>query len=211
MSSTSNYPLKKYLSVSLVVLLAIIGCSQALSSQTGSAVVASQPGLQTNTVANANSGYQIQVLKNCKLVKERLMTTEEVDLYLQLQQAEQLMEHLQVPLTQMDQELSARTKLLTSMSDRIEQQVEQYGEPEESLVREQAELSRDVSAIVDSFQPDITAVSTQGKLIGGIADKFTSLLKTDIGSQSYDQIRVISPGKQPTGSCDEGIFFQKSV
>ena len=156
--------LKQKVSLTLVLLLATSACSQAVSSQVASA--ASSP--TAGTALTDNSSYQLQVLKNCEIVKQRPLSADEIALYQKLKNAEQEMTGLQVPMDLMEQQLAEHTKLLESMSSQIEQQV-QYGEPDPVLLETQAELSQQISAIVDSFQPDIDAISSHGPHSGAIA------------------------------------------
>ncbi len=179
-----------------LLLLATLGC---ISSQAA-----------TPSAAPVVNSYKLQILKNCQLVKERALTAEEIALYHQLKQAEINMAALQAPLTDMEQLLATHSKTLETMSGQIEQQAYQQGEPDPLLLETQAELSQQMSAIVDSFAPDIEAVSVQGKRIGVIADQFTSLLKTDMAPTSYDQMRIAIPGDTTPNDCQHGIFFQKS-
>jgi len=193
--------LHKKLGLTLVVLIATAACSQAVSSQ-----VANSTATATTTSSNS---YQLQILKNCEFVKQRALSVEEIALYQQLKSAEKNMTALQAPLELMEQQLATQTKLLEEMSAQIEQQAQQ-GEPDPVLLETQAELSQQISAIVDSFEPDIAAVSANGEQIGVIADQFTALLTKDTPAGSYDQMRVISPGEQVTKDCNNGMFFNKS-
>ncbi len=183
------------------MLVATAACSEAVSSQVANSTA-------TAATATSNS-YQLQILKNCQFVKQRALSVEEIALYQKLKSAEQNMTALQAPLELMEQQLATQTKLLESMSEQIEQQAQQ-GEPDPVLLETQAELSQQISAIVDSFEPDIKAVSANGDQIGVIADEFTKLLTKDSPAGSYDQIRIIGPGEQATKDCNNGMFFHKS-
>lgn len=199
MSSLVIRPQHKIYSLALLLLIATTACSQAVSSQIASAA----------TTTPTSNDYQLQILKNCEFVKQRALSTEEIALYQQLKTAEQNMTALQAPLDLMEQQLATQTKLLEEMSAQIEQQA-QRGEPDPVLLETQAELSQQISAIVDSFEPDIKAVSANGAQIGAIADEFTALLAKDTPAGSYDQMRVVAPGEQATKDCNNGMFFHKS-
>lgn len=206
MSTPVTRPQHKLVSLSLVLILATTACSQAVSSQVAT------PTTQLTTsapVTSASNDYQLQILKNCEFVKQRALSRDEIALYEKLQNAEQNMTSLQAPLALMEQQLATQTKLLEEMSAQIEQQAQQ-GEPDPVLLETQAELSQQISAIVDSFEPDIEAVSANGDQIGAIADEFTALLTKDTAADSYDQIRIISPGEPATKDCNNGMFFHKS-
>jgi hypothetical protein len=195
--------MKKNLGITLVLLVATAACSQAVSSQV------TKP--TTSAVSSTTDRYQLQILKNCEFIKQRALSVEEIALYQKLKTAEQDMTALQAPLDLMEQQLATQTKLLEAMSTQIEQQAQQQGEPDPVLLETQAELSQQISAIVDSFEPDIAAVSAHGEQISTIADKFTALLAKDTPAGSYDQMRIIAPGEQAAKDCNNGMFFQKSL
>jgi len=195
--------MKKNLGITLVLLVATAACSQAVSSQV------TKP--TTTAVSSTTDRYQLQILKNCEFIKQRALSVEEIALYQKLKTAEQNMTALQAPLDLMERQLATQTKLLEAMSTQIEQQAQQQGEPDPVLLETQAELSQQISAIVDSFEPDIAAVSVHGEQISTIADKFTALLAKDTPAGSYDQMRIIAPGEQAAKDCNNGMFFQKSI
>jgi hypothetical protein len=196
---------KQKLSLPLMLVLATTACSQAVSST----VVAPSASATAATATSASSDYQLQILKNCEFVKQRALSKEEIALYQKLKNAEKNMAALQAPLDLMEQQLETQTKFMESMSAQIEQQVAS-GDPDPLLLETQAELGQEISAIVDSFEPELAAVSKHGEEIGAIADEFTALLAKDAPDGSYDQIRIIAPGEQAAKDCNNGMFFQKS-
>ena len=198
---------KQKLGLPLMLLLATTACSQAISSPV---VTPSTTLTSAITAATSTSGdYQLQILKNCEFVKQRALSQEEIVLYQKLKNAENNTAALQAPLDLMEQQLETQTKLIESMSAQIEQQVAS-GDPDPLLLETQAELGQEISAIVDSFEPELAAVSKHGEEIGVIADEFTALLAKDAPAGSYDQIRIIAPGEQAAKDCNNGMFFQKS-
>ena len=189
---------KQNLGLPLMLLLVTTACSQAVSTP-----------VVSPSITSVSSDYQLQMLKNCEFVKQRALSNKEIALYHKLKNAENNMDLLQAPLDLMEQQLEAQTKLMESMSTQIERQVA-YGVPDPMLLETQAELSQEISAIVESFAPELAAVSKHGEEIGVIADEFTALLATDAPAGSYDQIRIIAPGEQAAKDCNNGMFFQKS-
>lgn len=189
-----------------VLMLSTAACSQQSVSDHSSLTAKStkQPTL------SANSGYQLQMLKDCEFVIQRQLQADEIMLFKKLKDAETHMAVLQAPLDLMEQQLASKTKLMADMSSQIEQQAQLLSEPDPVLLETQAELSQQISAIVDSFQPDIDAISSHGKQIGDLADQFTQLITQGAASNSYDQIRIIEPGESATKNCQQGMFFQKS-
>jgi len=197
----------KKLSLPFMLLLANTACTQAVSSQVVPTSTVDSPA---TTAANlASRDYQLQILKNCDFVKQRALSKEEVALYYKLKNAEMHMTELQAPLDLLEQQLGSQTKLLETMSAQIEQQLA-YGDPDPLLLETQSELSEQISEIVDNFEPDLAAVSSQGEKIGELAKNFTQQITKNLAAGSYDQIRILKPGDAMEKNCQQGIFFQKS-
>ena len=155
-------------------------------------------------------GYQMQVLKDCKVQSERALMPKEVQLYHELQLAEQQMNRLEVPLQHMEAELAKQGKTLEKLSKQIEQQVWQQGGPDPELLKAQAEYSNRISAVVDSHQADIDAVSSQGNYIAQVAGEFEQLTIKQLDKGTFDQIRIYQKGEPVPTDCQHGMFFSKT-
>jgi hypothetical protein len=162
---------------------------------------------KTAVVAQA---YQMQVLKDCKVQSERALTPKEVQLYHELQLAEQQMKRLELPLQQMEAELNKQSKTLEKLSSEIEQQAWQQGGPDPELLKTQAEFSQRISAVVDSHQADIDAVSSQGNYVAQVAGEFEQLTIKQLDKSSFDQIRIYQKGEAVPTDCQQGMFFSKT-
>ncbi len=190
----------KYL-LSLLLLSALsqtAACSNAVMANT------------TTKSEAASEGYQMQVLKDCKVQSERALTPKEVQLYQELQLAEQQMKRLEVPLKSMEIELKQHSTVLEKLSSDIEQQAWQQGGPDPELLKAQAEYSNRMSAIVDSHQGDIAALSSQGNYIAQVAGEFELLVVKPLGKGNFDQIRIYQQGQPAPTDCQHGMFFSKS-
>lgn len=193
-------PTPKYL-LSLFVLSALsqtAACSNAAMAN---------PTAKTAVVSQA---YQMQVLKDCKVQSERALTPKEVQLYHELQLAEQQMKRLEMPLQQMEAELNKQSKMLEKLSNQIEQQVWQQGGPDPELLKAQAEYSNRINAVVDSHQGDIDAVSSQGNYIAQVAGEFEQLTIKPLDKDTFDQIRIYQQGEPVPTDCQQGMFFSKA-
>lgn len=193
-------PTPKYL-LSLFVLSALsqtAACSNAAMAN---------PTAKTAVVTEA---YQMQVLKDCKVQSERALTPKEVQLYHELQLAEQQMKRLEMPLQQMETELNKQSKMLEKLSNQIEQQVWQQGGPDPELLKAQAEYSNRINAVVDSHQGDIDAVSSQGNYIAQVAGEFEQLTIKPLDKDTFDQIRIYQQGEPVPTDCQQGMFFATS-
>lgn len=193
-------PNPKYL-LSLFVLSAL--------SQTAACSNAAMANTTTKTAVVAQA-YQMQVLKDCKVQSERALTPKEVQLYHELQLAEQQMKRLELPLQQMEAELNKQSKTLEKLSSEIEQQAWQQGGPDPELLKTQAEFSQRISAVVDSHQADIDAVSSQGNYIAQVAGEFEQLTIKQLDKSSFDQIRIYQKGEAVPTNCQQGMFFSKT-
>ena len=193
-------PNPKYL-LSLFVLSAL--------SQTAACSNAAMANTTTKTAVVAQA-YQMQVLKDCKVQSERALTPKEVQLYHELQLAEQQMKRLELPLQQMEAELNKQSKTLEKLSSEIEQQAWQQGGPDPELLKTQAEFSQRISAVVDSHQADIDAVSSQGNYIAQVAGEFEQLTIKQLDKSSFDQIRIYQKGEAVPTDCQQGMFFSKT-
>lgn len=193
-------PRVKYL-LSLFVLSAL--------SQTAACSNAAIANTTTATAVTAET-YQMQVLKDCKVQSERALTPKEVQLYHELQLAEQQMKRLELPLQQMEAELNKQSKTLEKLSSQIEQQAWQQGGPDPELLKAQAEFSQRINAVVDSHRADIDAVSSQGNYIAQVAGEFEQLTIKQLDKNSFDQIRIYQQGKPVPTDCQQGMFFSKT-
>lgn len=186
-----------------------------LSACSNAAAVADNSGVDNTGVNNAaatpqnsgRSGYQLQVLKDCKVLSERTLNTQELKLYQELQLAEQRMKQLEAPLKKMEVELATQSKALEHVTSQIEQQAGQRQGPDPSLLEQQAEFSNKISAVVDSHQADIDALSSQGQYIATVATEFEQLVIKPLDKGSYDQIRLFPSGDKAPTDCQQGMFF----
>jgi small-conductance mechanosensitive channel len=193
-------PTPKYL-LSLFVLSAL--------SQTAACSNAAMAN-PTEKTAVVTEAYQMQVLKDCKVQSERALTPKEVQLYHELQLAEQQMKRLEVPLQQMEAELTKQSKTLEKLSSQIEQQAWQQGGPDPELLKAQAEFSQRINAVVDRHQGDIDAVSSQGNYIAQVAGEFEQLTIKPLDKDTFDQIRIYQQGEPVPTDCQQGMFFATS-
>ena len=186
-------------------LLLLCAFTQTVACSNAAAVATT-----TEKASATPQGYQMQVLKDCKVQSERALTPKEVQLYHELQLAEQQMKRLEEPLKQMETELTKQSKTLEKLSSQIEQQVWQQGGPDPELLKAQAEFSNRIDAVVDSHQADIDAVSSQGNYIAQVAGEFELLVIKPLGKGNFDQIRIYQTGEPVATDCQRGVFFSKS-
>ncbi len=155
--------------------------------------------------------HRLQVYKNCKLLSERPLNANEISQWQQLQQAELKMAQLEIPMTQMQQELKKHETQMRELSSQIEQQAASRRIPDEELLEQTRQVSDRIQDITYSYQGDIDAISSHGEQIGQVADAFSKLVTDGLTEGSYDQLRVLQPGEQSDKSCNKGMFFSKTL
>lgn len=160
------------------------------------------PVFATNTTT-------LQYLKDCKIIKQRPMTPEEITALQQLQSAEARMSFLQQPLDEMQAKMKPHEQVMQQISSKVDAQARQ-GEVNESLLDEQENAAEELSGIVEIYQKDLDRVTAFSKELEEKANKFSDLVKKDMAKDSFDQIRVQQSGESNI-SCDKGIFFNKSI
>lgn len=161
------------------------------------------------TPAIAATTPTLQYLKDCKLVKQRVMTTEEVSALQQLQAAEENMRYLQQPLDEMQAKMKPHEQAMQQISSKVEAQARR-GEIDDDLLEEQQRAAEELTGTVAIYQKDIDRVTEFSDELEKKANYFSDLVKKDQPNDSFDQVRIQQPGENNT-SCDKGIFFNKTI
>ncbi len=176
--------------------------SQAATAQTATSQTATA---QTVKAQAANAGQQLQVLRDCKVIYQRALQHDEQVAYSMLQQTEQSMRERQQPLEQMQQQLAE----LQQAMDKVDIHP---GDPRHASHQRLRELGEQMSQLTRQYQPEMTALENTAAIIEQDAKRFQTLIQRDLGNSQYDQIRVLTPGKQTSANdCSKGMFFGKSL
>ncbi|MDZ7869708.1 MAG: hypothetical protein U5L02_11030 [Rheinheimera sp.] len=178
-----------------------------LASSCGLALAAQQAPAQQSAPTN----YKLQVLKDCKLLSERPLTTAELSAWQNLKKAELKMDQLQIPLDQMSKALEPHQDKMEQLSAELEQQTKRDRMPDEDLLEQTRLTAERIEDITDSYQGDIDAISSYGDEISKVAKTFEQQITAQLPQGSYDQLRVLTPGEQPDKNCQSGMFFSKSL
>lgn len=161
------------------------------------------------TPAIAATTPTLQYLKDCKLVKQRVMTTDEIAALQQLQAAEEKMRYLQHPLDEMQAKIKPQEQAMQQISKKIEAQARR-GDIDDDLLDEQQQAAEELTGTVAIYQKDIDRVTEFSDELEKKANIFSDLVKKDQPKDSFDQVRIQQPGENNT-SCDKGIFFNKTI
>ncbi len=175
----------------LSVAIAIAaGCTA--QAETASAKVAAAP-------------QQIAYIKNCKVVQQRAMTTDEFAAYQRLEAVEQQMEELHLPLKAFEAEMEQHGERMAELSDLMHQEDEYSIRIDKVKMAEQHKLAEEIQEITSRYKPHFAALEQKGDEISDIADDFTDLLEKSAPAGGFDHIQVISDSGKTTECYDDGI------
>ncbi len=175
----------------LSVAIAItVGCTA--QAETASANVAAAP-------------QQIAYIKNCKVVQQRAMTTDEFTAYQRLEAVEQQMEELHLPLKAFEAEMEQHGERMAELSDLMHQEDEYSIRIDKVKMAEQHKLAEEIQEITSRYKPHFAALEQKGDEISDIADDFTDLLEKSAPAGGFDHIQVISDSDKTTECYDGGI------
>lgn len=175
----------------LSVAIAIAaGCTA--QAETASAKVAAAP-------------QQIAYIKNCKVVQQRAMTTDEFAAYQRLEAVEQQMEELHLPLKAFEAEMEQHGERMVELSDLVHQEDEYSIRIDKVKMAEQHKLAEEIQEITERHRPHFAALEQKGDEISDIANDFTDLLEKSAPAGGFDHIQVISDSGKTTECYDGGI------
>lgn len=175
----------------LSVAIAITaGCTA--QAETASANVAAAP-------------QQIAFIKNCKVIQQRAMTTDEFAAYQRLEAVEQQMEELHLPLKAFEAEMEQHSERMAELSDLVHQEDEHSIRIDKVKMAEQHKLAEEIQEITERHRPHFAALEQKGDEISDIADDFTDLLEKSAPAGGFDHIQVISDSGKTTECYDDGI------
>lgn len=180
-------------------MLLLSSCSFALASQ------------QVTTERSLTTSHKLQVLKDCKLQSERVLTPAELSAWQDLKKAELKMDQLQIPMDQMSKALQPHQDKMEQLSAELEQQSKSHRIPDDELLEQTRMTAERIEDITDSYQGDIDAISSYGDHISQVAKVFEQQVTAQLPAGSYDQLRVVAPGDKLAADCNSGMFFSKSL
>ncbi|KOO56923.1 hypothetical protein WH43_17545 [Rheinheimera sp. KL1] len=167
-----------------------VGCTA--QAETASANVAAVP-------------LQIAYIKNCKVVQQRAMTTDEFEAYQRLEAVEQQMEELNLPLKAFEAEMEQHGERMAELSDLVHQEDEHSIRIDKVKMAEQHKLAEEIQEITERHRPHFAALEQKGDEISDIANDFTDLLEKSAPAGGFDHIQVISDSGKTTECYDGGI------
>ena len=148
---------------------------------------------------------QIAFIKNCKVIQQRAMTTDEFAAYQRLEAVEQQMEELQLPMKAFEAEMEQHSERMAELSDLVHQEDEHSIRIDKAKMAEQHKLAEEIQEITERHRPHFAALEQKGDEISDIADDFTDLLEKSAPAGGFDHIQVISDSGKTTECYDGGI------
>ncbi|WP_233081742.1 hypothetical protein [Rheinheimera soli] len=160
---------------------------------------------ETSVTNSTAKPAQIAFIKNCKVIQQRAMTTDEFAAYQRLEAVEQQMEELHLPLKAFEAEMELHSDRMAELSDLVHQEDEHSIRIDKVKMAEQHKLAEEIHEITERHRPDFAALEQKGDEISDIADDFTDLLEKSAPAGGFDHIQVISDSGKTTECYDDGI------
>lgn len=160
---------------------------------------------ETSVTNSTAKPAQIAFIKNCKVIQQRAMTTDEFAAYQRLEAVEQQMEELHLPLKAFEAEMELHSDRMAELSDLVHQEDEHSIRIDKVKMAEQHKLAEEIHEITERHRPHFAALEQKGDEISDIADDFTDLLEKSAPAGGFDHIQVISDSGKTTECYDGGI------
>ena len=160
---------------------------------------------ETASTSVTAAPQQIAFIKNCKVIQQRAMTTDEFAAYQRLEAVEQQMEELHLPLKAFEAEMEQHSERMAELSDLVHQEDEHSIRIDKVKMAEQQKLAEEIQEITERHRPHFAALEQKGDEISDIADDFTELLEKSAPAGGFDHIQVISDSGKTTECYDDGI------
>lgn len=158
--------------------------------------------------SDAINQYSVVALKNCEVVSEKEITSEQFEAYRKLKQLEQQMHALEMPIQDIEQEIKAYTEQIEKLTHLAIQESNGAIHIDKALLKQQDIVVKEFNHYMQLHQPNFDALGKQGSLIGEQAELFESSIKASLENVDYDQIRVVTPSNKNSGhNCDTYIKF----
>jgi hypothetical protein len=158
--------------------------------------------------ADKPNDYSVIALKHCKVVSDKPMSSEQLEAYLSLQQQEQKMHTLEMPIQNIEKEINGYTDKIEKLTKLAVQETEGSLHIDKALLKQQETVVKELSDFMQLHQPNFDALGKQGSVIGQQAEIFKTSIKASLENVDYDQIRVVTPNSKGSGySCDNHIKF----
>lgn len=155
---------------------------------------------------DANSDYSITLMKDCNVVASYPMNPAQIEAYQELQNAEQKMASLELPIQSFEQELKEYTEQIEELTTLAIQESEDSLYIDKNYLKQQEIVVAKLDTLMAQHQHEFDALDEQGKTIGEKADKFTDAIDTSFSEVDYNQMRIDYPGRADSNyQCESDI------
>lgn len=141
-----------------------------------------------NTVAQSN---QLAFIKDCKVVKQRAMTQEELAAHQQLEAMSDDMKDFELPMKDFEAAMKKHELAMKQLGEPVVEHKDGKIVIDQSKIAQQQLIASDIEKLVAQYQPNIDQLSEQGQKIGQAADRFTGLIRAAEPGLDYDNIQVL--------------------
>lgn len=143
--------------------------------------------------------YKIQYLQDCTVVSEKVMTEQQTQHYLQLQDEQRLMDELQRPIKAIEQQIQQYSQQIDELTVRAIQEDDATLHINKVYLQQQKEVAGQLNSLISEHQQDFDALEVQGRNIQLTANKFEAAIKQTQPDLEFGQIRIIGPSEQRSG------------
>jgi DNA repair exonuclease SbcCD ATPase subunit len=160
---------------------------------------------ETDTKNLTAAPQQVAFIKNCKVIQQRAMTTDEFAAYQRLEAVEQQMQEFHLPLKAFELEMEQHSERMAELADLVHQEDEHSIRIDKVKMAEQQKLAGEIHEVTKGYKPHFAALEQKGDEISDIADDFTEVLKKSAPAGGFDHIQVMSDSDKTTECYDDGI------
>lgn len=158
-------------------------------------------GLQQDR-ASAND-YTIKAYKNCTLVLEQPMTSEQIAAYEALQQEAEKMDFIEVGVEGIDEQLELLSEEIEALTSMAVQETDDSLFIDKHMMAEQLAAVERLTDFMAQHEDKFDAISEQGDTISAYADKFTNVIEAGLENINYDDLQVITPHNKSYHHCND--------
>ncbi|MFC4654395.1 hypothetical protein ACFO3I_05055 [Rheinheimera marina] len=165
-----KYPL--FLMLALSSVAAITACSSA-------------------NAENNSQTSQLAFMKDCKIVKQRAMTKDELAAHQQLEAMSTQMKNFELPMKDFELAMKKHELAMKQLGEPVVEHKDGKIVIDQSKIAQQQLIASDIEKLVAQYQPNIDQLTEQGEKIGQAADRFTGHIKANEPGLDYDNIQVL--------------------
>ena len=153
---------------------------------------------------DTNNNYQFVAVKNCKVVMQKEMNSEQREAYLAFKQQEHKMHELELPIQDIEIEIQQYSDQIESLVKLAIVDNEDSLYIDKSLLSKHEDIANEFSEFMSEYQTSFDALGEHGQVIVQYAETFETFettIEADLENVEYDHIEIISPNDSTINSC----------